>query len=155
MVIKKTSQKSRLKKRIKKTKYNILSHEEENLKSWLLYSLRFALLDKNVRNKILESSQWFGKFKKMGFKIILGDIYGEGIGDMELESLISKYTSMGDDKIVLFTLSNNPRNTTDPNKHETHFQSFILINKINTIFAFDPAMSTNIPVNISPEQLFK
>ena len=106
------------------------------------------ILNKDVRNTILKSSQWFGKFKGSNYKIVLGDIYGEGINDDELRDLLIHYMDMGDDKIILFTLSNKPKNTMDPDMRETHFQSFIMVNSIRTIFAFDPAMSTNIPVGI-------
>lgn len=137
---------------IKKPKINqnfsLNLDEEDTVKGWLLYSLRFTLLDKNVRNTILKSSNWFGKFKKSNYKIVLGDIYGEGIDNNSLKDLVNSYINLGDDKIILFTLSNNPRNTMDPDMRETHFQSFVMVNSIKTIFAFDPAMSTNIPVGI-------
>tara|TARA_Y100000389_G_C17468676_1_gene528161 strand:- start:2025 stop:3041 length:1017 start_codon:yes stop_codon:yes gene_type:complete len=139
--------KKKIKNSLKKV-YKLDPNELENVKSWILYSLRFALLNKNVRNKILQSSQWFGKFKKKGYQIILGDIYGEGISDNELEKLMNHYISLGDNKIILFTLSNNPRNTMDPDKRETHFQSFILVNRIKTVFAFDPAMSTGTNIGV-------
>ena len=124
--------------------YYLDPDDDAYVNTWILYSLRFSLLDEKVRNDILISSDWFGKFKKLGYNIVFGPVYGNGISDGDLIKLLHKYISLGNDKIVLFTLSNNPVNISDPDKRETHFQSFILVNQIQKIFAFDPANDDTI-----------
>ena len=133
-----------LSKKVLLENYSLNPEDSDYVNTWILYSLRSTLLDENVRNEVLKSSNWFGKFKKTGYDIILGPIYGEGISDSDLLKLLKQYIILGDNKIILFTLSNNPRISTDPDKRETHFQSFIMVNKIQKIFAFDPAQANSI-----------
>ena len=106
---------------------------------WILYSMRFVLSYPEPRNLVLSSSDWFGFFQTRGYDILTTETYGNGISDGELHSNLTDFLNAGPNKIFLFTLSNDPTATADPDKAETHFQSFVIINHIHTIFAFDPS----------------
>ena len=106
---------------------------------WILYSMRFVLSYPEPRNLVLSSSDWFGFFQTKGYDILTTETYGNGISDGELHSNLIDFLNAGPNKIILFTLSNDPTATSDPDNAETHFQSFVIINHIHTIFAFDPS----------------
>ena len=109
--------------------------DQEGIISWAVYSMRDTVAEENIRNNFLEKTgiKEFGKEK--GFNIKIERTLAQA-SKREISSFLSTLLNKTEENdIVLFTISNRQDKATN----ETHFQSFVLVAKSRTIFAFDPA----------------